>query len=332
MDDTATIKEIADKAGVSISTVSRVLNYDLTLSVSAETKKKVFEIAEQLAYEKRTPRKAGTAKIALIHWFTEEEELDDLYYMSIRLGIEKCCRQYKLGIVRFFPDSMDGLAKENIQGVIAVGKFSGTEVSSFQAITNNLVFVDFSPDEDQFDSVGVNFARATRRVMDYFQAKGHRKIGYIGGRETFRDKTAMIEDPREAAFKAYLQAENLFRPSYVYGGNFSVNDGYALMKKAVAEHGEQLPTAFFVGNDSMAIGCLKALDEAQIAVPERVNLISVNDISLAQYVSPALSTVRVDTELMGETAVDLLLERFNGRTLAKKVTMATQLIIRQSSF
>ena len=79
-------------------------------------------------------------------------------------------------------------------------------------------------------------------------------------------------------------------------------------------------------NDSMAIGCLRALLEEGISVPQRVSIIGVNDISVTKYVFPPLSTVRVYTELMGETAVDLLIERITERQVAKKVSLSTQLV------
>ncbi|MBO1913948.1 LacI family DNA-binding transcriptional regulator, partial [Microvirga sp. 3-52] len=89
----ATIKDIAEKAGVSSATVSRVLNYDASLSVADETKKKIFEAAEELSYRKRTSKRYINQKIAVIHWYTEKEELNDLYYLSIRLGIEERCKE-----------------------------------------------------------------------------------------------------------------------------------------------------------------------------------------------------------------------------------------------
>ena len=82
----ATIKDIAERAGVSSATVSRVLNFDASLSVADETKKRIFEAAEELDYRKRTSKKYAHQKIAVIHWYTEKEELNDLYYLSIRLG------------------------------------------------------------------------------------------------------------------------------------------------------------------------------------------------------------------------------------------------------
>lgn len=85
----ATIKDIAKRAGVSITTVSRVLNYDKTLSVSDTTRKKIFRVAEDLDYTKK--KKASTTRdnIAIVQWYTEKQELDDLYYLSIRMGAEK---------------------------------------------------------------------------------------------------------------------------------------------------------------------------------------------------------------------------------------------------
>ncbi|MDX7255026.1 substrate-binding domain-containing protein, partial [Klebsiella pneumoniae] len=76
-------------------------------------------------------------------------------------------------------------------------------------------------------------------------------------------------------------------------GSFTVEDGQKLMSKAIKDLGDNLPTAFFAGNDSLAIGCLTALLESNIPVPERVNIIGVNDISVSKYLYPSLSTVRV---------------------------------------
>ncbi len=328
----ATIKDIAQKAGVSIATVSRVLNYDATLSVSDETKKRIFEAAEDLSYKKKPVRKQETGKIALLQWYTEKEELEDLYYMSIRLGVENRCQQQGVLVSKYFQNNYEDLKDDEIQGLIAIGKFSSKQVKELQAITKNIVFVDTSPDEERFDSVVIDFERATKKVLDHFIEKGHTQIGYIGGREVFMDKTSTIEDSREVTFKSYLGEKGQLNETFMYVGAFSVDNGYALMKKAIQEHGEQLPTAFFAGSDSIAVGVLRALLEEGIAVPERVNIIGVNDISISKYVFPSLSTVKVYTELMGETAVDTLLERIEGRKTAKKIMIATKLIIRNSSF
>lgn len=329
----ATIKDIAEKVGVSITTVSRVLNYDTTLSVSDDTKKRIFEVAEEVSYKKRKSRKDTSPKrIAFVHWYTEKEELDDIYYMSIRLGIEKRCEYYDIQLVKFFQDHYQEIEMEEIEGIIAVGKFSQQQVEALYKISKKIVFADFCPDDETFDSVVVDFEKATRKVVDYFIKKGHEKIGYIGGNEVFKDQTATIEDSREKTFRLYLSSKGLLHEEFIYTNHFTVNDGYMLMKKAIEDLGQDLPTAFFVGNDSMAIGCLRALHEEKISVPDRVSIIGVNDISVSKYVYPPLSTVKVYTELMGEASVDLLVERLTShRTVPKKVLISTKLKIRQSS-
>ncbi|PWU02348.1 MAG: LacI family transcriptional regulator [Bacteroidetes bacterium] len=327
----ATIKDIAERVGVSTATVSRVLNYDSSLSVSDDTKKKIFQTAEELSYRKKSERRPSSYQIAIVNWYTEEEELDDLYYMSIRLGVEKRCDAHKLQIKKVSLGDLSAAQDGEVHGVIAIGKFSQKQAEEIQKVTENIVFVDCSPDEDQYDSVVSNFEKATMNALEYFLNHGHERIGYIGGRETYKDDISKIADPRETTFKSYLIQRQLYNESFVYIGSFSVDDGYKLMKKAIKDHKENLPSAFFVGNDSMAIGCLRALHEENMRVPERVSLIGVNDISVSKYVFPPLSTVKVYTEFMGETAVDLLLERMTDRKIAKKVIISTQLEIRGSS-
>ncbi len=327
----ATIKDIAEKVGVSIATVSRVLNYDETLSVTDETKRRVFEVAEELEYKKRTPKRNTTAKVAILHWYTEKEELDDLYYMSIRLGAEKQAGQNNIQVQTFFQNNYEEVMNESFQGIIAIGKYSNQQIQELKKVSEHIVFVDCNTDED-FDSVVASFGKATRSVIDYLIEKGHKTIGYIGGQELYKDASGNIQDPRERAFRAYMSYRDLLKEEFIYTSSFSASEGYSLMKKAIKEHGKQLPTAFFIGNDAMAIGCLRALHEAKISVPERVNIIGVNDISVAKYTFPALSTVKVYTEMMGQTATDLLMERMAGRKVAKKVVISTKLKIRDSSF
>jgi len=103
------------------------------------------------------------------------------------------------------------------------------------------------------------------------------------------------------------------------------------MQKAIRTLGEQLPTAFFVANDPMAAGALKALQANDIKVPERVKLFSFNNTSLATFVYPELSAVNVDTELMGATAVNLVISRLEGRQTAQRVELGTNLVERAST-
>ncbi|MBC1273616.1 LacI family DNA-binding transcriptional regulator [Listeria booriae] len=328
----ATIKDIAKQAGVSIATVSRVLNYDETLSVGDDTKKRIFEAAEQLSYTKhKRKQQKKNAKIAIVHWYSEKEELDDLYYLSIRVGAERKAEEEGYQVLRLFQDIPDQ-SLTNVEGIIAIGKFSQAQIAALTDWNANICFVDSDQSVLKYDSVVVDFQQATVSVLDYFIAKGHRNIGFIAGEEQFSDESANIIDTRWLAFRDYMKRKGLYEKKFCFSGKFSVKTGYELMTKAINELGEDLPTAFFVANDSLAIGCLRALQERGIAVPERVNVIGLNDVSVSKYVFPPLSTVKVYTELMGETGVELLQERLlAGRSITKKVTLSTDLVIRDSS-
>jgi LacI family transcriptional regulator len=117
-----------------------------------------------------------------------------------------------------------------------------------------------------------------------------------------------------------------------FQGNYTNQSGYDVMKQVIADLGDDLPHAFFVSNDPMAIGALKALGEANIAVPERVSLFSFNDTSVAKYVYPELSAVHVDTEQMGVSAVNMMQRRLeSGRDVPLKIVVGTKLMVRKST-
>lgn len=331
----ATIKDIAEKAGVSSATVSRVLNYDNTLSVSDEKRQLIFEIAESLDYmppRKRNIRKTQKKlKIGLVHWYTMSQELDDPYYMSIRLGIEKMCYESNIEILKIFrPDEYDFQSLEGIDGFIAIGKFTESQIKKITDISQNIVFVDSSPFEERFDSVVIDFEKAVIGALDYLWGNGHRKIGYIGGREYIGHERIALGERRETVFRDYMKRLDLLDETQIYIGAFLAESGYELMKEAIKKS-DHVPTAFLIASDSMAIGVLRAVHEMGLKVPEDISVIGFNDIPTSKFTVPPLTSVRVHKEFMGETAVELLLERIlKKRTIAKKVVIPTELRVRES--
>jgi len=331
----ATIKDIAKKAGVSSATVSRVLNYDESLSVSDEKRKLIFEIAESLEY--MPPRKRNISKapkklkIGLVHWYTMSQELDDPYYMSIRLGIEKMCYENNIEIVKIFrPDEYDFQKLESVDGFIAIGKFTDGQIAKIYERSPNIVFVDSSPQETRFDSVVIDFEKAVTGALDYLWQIGHRSIGYIGGREYIGPDQVALGERRESVFRQHMIDLGAYEEKNVFIGAFLAESGYRLMKQAIQTL-DELPSAFFVASDSIAIGVLRAIHECGLKVPKDVSIIGFNDIPTSKYTVPPLTSIRVHKEFMGETAVELLLERIiRKREIAKKVVVPTELQLRES--
>lgn len=329
-----TLKDIAKKAGVSPATVSRVLNYDSTLSVSDETRKKILEIAEKLEYTTVRERKKiiNHLKLGIVHHFSEKQELGDPYYLSIRMGLERKCYEEQIEIIKIFRKE-NSLMDTNLisaDGIVAIGNFSDKEIKELQKITKNIIFIDSSPDESLFDSVVIDLEKATKEVLEYFIENGHKKIGYIGGKVVIGNDKIVIQDIREKTFYNVMKNNDLLDSNYIQVGDFDAKNGYQLCKKLIEQ--KDRPTAIFIGSDIMAIGALRALHEASLKVPDDVSIIGCDDIPTAKYIIPPLSTIRVYTEFMGDTAVETIIERINTRrNIPKKITIPSKLIIRESS-
>lgn len=329
----ATIKEIASIAEVSIATVSRVLNFDETLNVSDTTREKILKIADELEYVSSKTRKAKNKKcedIGIIYWYNYEEELGDPYYLSIRLAAEKRCNENNFNLVKLH-DNSDVEDIKNVNGIIAIGRFNSSTIEKLASANDNIVFVDFSPDENKFDSVMADIGKATTKVLNYLYELGHRKIGFIGGNKLDDiDYKDIYCDERDIRYKEFMESKGIYNLEFIYTAEkFTFKAGYNLMAKALKD--KNSPTTFFVGNDTMAVGAYKAISEAGLSVPNDISIVGFNDQPSAKYMVPSLTTVRIPSEYLGSAAVDLLFENINGnREYNKKVIIPTEFKIRES--
>lgn len=326
-----TIRDIAKKANVSPATVSRVLNNDLTLSVTDQTRANILKVATNLNYQKASHKSTHFVKhLALVQWYSESKEQDDIYYMAVREGIEQQAPTYGFEVTRIFRNDLDKIPNET-DGIIAVGKFSKEQVQEMYSICPNLVFIDDDQFPEGFDTIVTDFKYGIKKVVDYFIEQKISDIGLIYGEEKSTDGLRTIPDFRYFSFKEAMQSYKLFEAGYCFKGDFSKESGYQQMKKAIQSL-DDLPHAFFIANDPMAAGALKALQEANIKVPEQVSIFSFNNTSVASYVNPELSSVDVATVQMGAAAVDLMQDLLNNpRHVAKRMELATKLIFRQST-
>ncbi|MCM3340805.1 LacI family DNA-binding transcriptional regulator [Paenibacillus sp. MER TA 81-3] len=338
----ATLKDIAERANVSISTVSRVLNFDQTLSVSDETKRRIFEITEELEYRKfkrvkssdgADSRNSSSSKtvvkkkqIGIVMTYTKSEELNDPYYLAMRLAIEGAAQEYDVQLWEGFKDDPE-LSAPSMSGLIVIGPINEEQIRQLWGLTPNIVFIDAVPWDHRCDIVMVDLYDAVNRTLTYLHDLGHRRIAYVGGRDEVDGQ--VLADRREEAYERWMKDANLFDAALVQIGSFSAEDGYRLMNSLLASG--TTCTAVLAANDSMAIGAIRAIQEQGLRVPDDISVIGFNDITVAQFMMPSLTTVKLHSEFMGETALDLLLERIEkNRTIGKKVLIPTELIIRES--
>ncbi|MBX4258740.1 LacI family DNA-binding transcriptional regulator [Clostridium estertheticum] len=324
-----TIKDIANSAGVSIATVSRVLNFDEKLNVTDITKQRIFQVAEELNYVKKNDKniKKSTFKVAIANWYTEKEEVLDPYYLSIRLAVEKKCASENIEVVKLSPLFNIGL--KEVDGIIAIGKFGIRELEKLKTVSENIVFVDSSPQSDVYDSVVCDLKYATINILNYLEKLGHKNIGFISGIEYINDGKDIFVDRRERTYKEEMRLRGIDYKTNLYIGKFTPQSGYELMKKALEDKNDI--TAYIVANDSMAIGAYRAISEASLRIPEDISVISYNDNITSQFIVPPLTTVKIYMEFMGETAVELIIEQLKEeREIPKKVVIPTKIIERGS--
>lgn len=337
----ATIRQIAQHAQVSIATVSRVLNNDPTLSTSAETKERIFAVAEELGYKPKQLRKQklelqrANTEIGLLFWYTADEGNNDPYFKEMRRGIELQCEEYGLTISKvirgdFAQVQQDGVS---LDGLLVVGSIEAEEVLEAFPKPERIVFVNHGESIIHYDSVHLNFEAAIQSSYDYLVQLGHEQIAFIGGMEYIHSlrSPGKLRRADEHRYRAYVEMQRKHKHHFAcveWEQNWSSQGGYEAMQRILAS--AQQPTACIVASDAMAVGALRALHEQGIPVPDQMSVIGFNDIELAAYVMPPLTTVRAHAELLGRTAVKLLLERLEGRDVSLQVKIGTTFVERES--
>ena len=303
----ATIKEIAEIVGVSSAAVSRVLNYDEGISVSEETREAIFATAEKIGYKKKViyPKIENGA---LLYFTDNEDELEDVFYRGVREEVIKQAKKMNIRLQIY--DRRDGMSviPRDLNAFIAVGWLTRKEINQLYKICPRGVFIGTSPDEKLFDAVRPNMDSFVTQMVDYFVEKGHKKIGFIGGSDRNIDTGKPSMDIREWSFRQSVAYYHCLEEEYILiSEKFTVDEGYRMGKELLKK--SSLPTALCIASDTLAVGVLQALNEKGIQVPEQMALFSINDVNIAKYLSPPLTTIHIDIPCICETALDLLRNR-----------------------
>lgn len=330
----ATIREVAKKAGVSITTVSRILNNDDSFNVSKITKEKVLKVIKQLNYErKKNKNRISQSNISVIKCFDEKIENEDPYFVSLKINLENILKK-KVSKVKFFDlEEIEKLIKYNeisnfslTDAVIFIGETSKEKLKFFKSLNENIICVDVYDTDNITDYIKFDMRNSVEIVLNYIFKLNHKKIGLLVGRNKV---VKNLVDFREKYFKEIMVKNGLYREEYLQIGDFSMESGYIMMKEILKL--EDRPTAVFCGNDSIAMGAYKAIRENKLKIPEDISIIGFNDLKLSQYSIPPLTKIKIDTKLIAQETVNSLIELLEGkRDYHKKVFLPIELIERQS--
>ncbi len=248
----ATITDIAQAANVSISTVSRVLNYDTTLSVTEETKRKIFETAENLNYTKykaknkkrnsenaelQAAEKKNERSIGIIQWRTDDEELEDIYYMSIRFGVEKRAAELGYDILKL--SQIDDQSIKAVDGLLAIGKFTQETLQQLQLLHPNLCVIGSNFPLEDYDSVNTDFGQATELALNHLFDLGHEKIAFIGAEESQNlHGYRRYKTPTTNMYLDIMTSRRFFREDYFIlkeNSRLDVNTGEKMTEQALKD-------------------------------------------------------------------------------------------------
>lgn len=324
-----TIKDIAAEAGISAGAVSRILNHDASLSVSDETRERVFLIAQKLHYKKNTPARKSGFRLGIIQWFSAEEEIQDSYYLSVRNGIEDFCQRNSIQVARAFRSDtnyMDSI--RDVNGLVCVGKFNAAEVRQFSLLCPNIIFLDMEVDYLDVTTITMDFEAAVTTALDYLTSLGHRRIAFLGGLE-YVGEHEPLTDRRKTAYLSYMKQKGLDAAAFLREGSFQTSSGYDMMTGLLKQ--PVRPTAVFAASDALAFGAMKAIHEAGLSIPDDISVIGFNNTDMSAYTTPSLTTIHAPAYDMGQHGANLVYTASNLRTdTPLHIRLSCKLIERES--
>jgi LacI family xylobiose transport system transcriptional regulator len=325
----ATLAEIARAAGVSAPTVSKVLNG--RGDVAPATRSRVEELLRRHGYQRRRGSVQPAPLIDLVF-----HELESSWAMEVIRGVENVARQEGLNVVlsesagRLSPGQtwVDGVLARRPTGVILV--LSGLDPAQRAQLTSrDIPFVVMDPAGDPGEDVPAIGATnwqgglaATRHLLEL----GHRRIGVIGGPDRMMCSRARID-----GYRAALETAGVgYDPALVRAGNFHHEAGYTAALELLRL--PERPTAVFAGNDLQALGLYEAARELGLRIPADLSVVGFDDLPLARWISPPLTTVRQPLTEMAEAAARLVIDLSRGNEPSTlRVDLATRLVERASS-
>jgi len=332
----SSIVDVAKRAGVSVTTVSRVIN-NSPHRVYPETRQRVLKAAQELNYKPSALARALVSNRSCLIGVLVGDIVDP-YFAVIARGITDAAREHGYltlicnsdRVVDLELDYVQMLRDYHVDGIIFAGggltdakylkKMKNLLISNRKQMIPTVTLARHLLNNPQ---VNIDNVQAARDMTDYLIGLGHRQIGFISGPSHLTTSVQRLE-----GYKQSLNAHDIpYQTHLVFDGNFSYESGFDIGMEILSL--EKRPTAIFGSNDISAIGCLTCLQAHGIRVPEEISLAGFDDIAAAQYTHPNLTTVRVPMREMGITGMNQLVRLIAKETI-EDVILPHALVIRSS--
>lgn len=332
----ATIKDVAKRAGVSPSTVSRVIADNARISPA--TKKKVRSIMKALNYHPnmmaRSLIRRTSQTLGLILSRPAESAFLNPFFPEVIRGISSVAQRHHYRLMLATAEShteeskecLQMLGEKQVDGVVLLGSRVNDQLI-YELINGEYPFVVVgrAPEMPQAPTVNNDNIQAAYTAVRHLLQLGRRRVGLLNGPEEF----TFCQD----RYTGYCFAHREFglepNPSLIRNGSLTQEDGY-LMARSLLSNPEP-PSAIFAVDDIMALGIYRAAREAGLHIPKDLAVVGFNDDPLATIIEPALTTIRIPIYKMGVAAAELLLDHLaNPGTLDSHIILSSELIIRHS--
>jgi len=332
-----TIKDVAKKAGLSVSTVSLVLNNKGY--VSEEKRRKVLNIIKDLDYHPQRSARGLASKLSgNIGFILTEDHFthSEPFYTRIFLGTEIEARHHNYYVllttvsknVKETTEVPRFLLEHNVDGVIIAGKIGSSWIDYIRERNLPLVLIDYEKNEKNISTVLIDNFNGAKKAVEHLIGGGHSKIGFIGGdiehpsiaqrysgfRQTINERNIPIEENWISISEPETQSIN----------------GYKAAKK-IFQNKNNIPTALFIANDAMALGCMRYLKEIGKRIPDDVAIVGFDNVEIGLLSEPRLTTINVHREEMGRIAVKRVVEMMKSKSaLVTKTITPVELVVRES--
>lgn len=334
----ATIKDVAKEAGVSIATVSYVINKKRR--VGSDTEAIVKEAIKRLNYVPDISARSLVSKSSrLIGIVIPQMEASDLlmfnnpFYSELLEAIEYSIRQNDYQMIvsgtNINKKYMDMALERNMDGIIAIGMYDDHFYQDLQRTNIPLVLVDSYTMDDQFDSVRLDDCYGGYLATEHLIKKNHRHIALVTGHI---DSGGVIGERYRGYCQALTAYDIDFCQNYILEGNIDYEAGIRAAKLVK----QQSVSAVFVTADIVGLGLIKGLKELGLRIPEDISVIGFDDVYLSKMMEPSLTTIKQDIFGKGEQAVDLLFQAIEkgGRNYSRqpkqKIIMPIEIVERQT--